>query len=49
VWIPGVADAAGLAVTQHDSEQVIAILRQGGLDVALPDKAVEAGIQTVWS
>ena len=48
VWIPGVADAAGLAVTQHDSEQVIAILRQGGLDVALPDKAVEAGIQTVW-
>ena len=47
-WIPGVADAAGLAVTQHDSEQVIAILRRGGLDVVLPEKAVEAGIQMVW-
>jgi hypothetical protein len=47
-WIPGVADAAGLAVTAHDSEQVISILRRGGLDVILPDKAVEAGIQEVW-
>ena len=47
-WIPGVADAAGLAVTAHDSEQIIGILRQGGLDVVLPDKAVEAGIQQVW-
>lgn len=47
-WIPGVADAAGLAVTTHDSEQVIAIWRRAGLDVTLPDKAVEAGIQQVW-
>lgn len=47
-WIPGVADAAGLAVTAHDSEQVVSILRRGGLDVTLPDKAVEAGIQEVW-
>lgn len=47
-WIPGVADAGGLAVTVHDSTQVIGILREGGLDVVLPDKAVEAGIQVVW-
>jgi hypothetical protein len=48
-WIPGVADAAGLAVTTKDSEQVISIWRRGGLDVVLPTKAVEAGIQEVWS
>lgn len=47
-WIPGVADAAGLAVTLRDSEQIISILRQGGLDVTLPVKAVEAKIQVVW-
>ena len=47
-WIPGVADAAGLAVTAHDSQQVIALWRKGGLDVSLPDKSVEAGIQEVW-
>ena len=48
-WIPGVADAAGLAVTTKDSEQVISIWKRGGLDVVLPTKAVEAGIQEVWS
>jgi hypothetical protein len=48
-WIPGVADAAGLAVTTHDAEQVIAIWRRAGLDVVLPDKSVEAGIQEVWT
>lgn len=48
VWIPGVADAAGLAVTVKDSEQVISILRRGGLDVELPKKAVEAKIQMMW-
>ena len=47
-WIPGVADAAGLAVTAKDSEQVISIWRRAGLDVVLPQKAVEAGIQIVW-
>ena len=47
-WIPGIADAAGMAVTVHDSEQVIAIWRRGGLDVALPEKSLEAGIQQVW-
>ncbi len=47
-WIPGVGDAAGLQVTQHDSQQYLTIYRQLGVDLVLPDKAVEAGIQTVW-
>ena len=47
-WIPGVADAAGLAVTAQDSQQVIALWRKGGLDVQLPKKGVESGIQEMW-
>jgi phage terminase large subunit-like protein len=49
VWIPGVADAAALLVTAHDSQQVVTLYRQAGLDVVLPDKAVEAGISEVLS
>ena len=48
VWIPGVADAAGLAVTARDSEQVISIWKRGGLDVTLPKKSPEAAIQELW-
>jgi phage terminase large subunit-like protein len=48
-WIPGVADAAALLVTHGDSQQVVAIYRKMGLDVVLPDKAVEAGIFDVWT
>ena len=47
-WIPGIADAAGLAVTVNDAEQVISILKRGGLDVRLPKKGVEAKIQILW-
>jgi hypothetical protein len=47
-WIPGVADAAGLLVTQTDTRQYLDIYRELGLDVVLPDKAVESGIQCVW-
>jgi phage terminase large subunit-like protein len=47
-WIPGVADAAALLVTQHDSEQYIALYKRLGLDLTLPDKSVETGIQEVW-
>jgi hypothetical protein len=47
-WIPGVADAAALLVTNSDAVQFIDIYKKHGLDVKLPDKAVEAGIQTVW-
>lgn len=48
VWIPGVADAAALVVTQHDAQQLIGLYRNLGLDVELPDKSVETGIQEVW-
>ena len=47
-WIPGVGDAAGLQVTAHDSQQYLTIYRQLGIDLILPDKSVESGIQTVW-
>lgn len=47
-WIPGVGDAAALIVTQHDSAQIINLYRQAGVNIQLPDKSVEAGIQRVW-
>ena len=47
-WIPGVGDAAGLVMTQHDSEQLVSLYRRLGLNIELPDKAVETGIQEVW-
>jgi phage terminase large subunit-like protein len=47
-WIPGVGDAAALIVTIQDAEQIITAYRRSGLDVVLPDKSVEAGIQSVW-
>jgi Terminase RNaseH-like domain len=45
-WIPGVGDAA--AINNYDGRQFIEIYRQLGLDIALPDKAVESGIHQVW-
>lgn len=47
-WIPGVGDAAALIVTAHDAEQLIGLYRRAGLNINLPDKSVEAGIQKVW-
>ena len=47
-WIPGVGDAAALVMTEHDAEQLIALYKRLGLDITLPDKAVETGIQEVW-
>lgn len=47
-WIPGVADAAALLMTAHDREQTIRLYKKMGLDLQLPDKAVETGIQEVW-
>lgn len=47
-WIPGVADAAGLLVTEKDSIQVIELYKAAGIDIELPDKSVEAGIQDVY-
>lgn len=46
-WIPGVADAAD--VNRIDGRQYIQIYKDLGLDIELPDKSVEAGIQAVWS
>lgn len=45
-WMCGVGDAA--AINLYDGRQFIDIYRQLGLDIDLPDKAVEAGIQKVW-
>jgi hypothetical protein len=46
-WIPGVADAAD--INRLDGKQYLEIYRKLGLDIELPDKAVESGIQNVWS
>ena len=46
-WIPGVADAAD--INRLDGKQYIEIYRGLGLDVELPDKAFETGIQQVWT
>lgn len=48
-WMRGVGDAAGLIVTGHDAEQLVSVFRRGGVDVVLPDKAVESGIVDVWT
>ncbi len=45
-WIPGVADAAD--VNRLDGKQWIEIYRQLGLNIEIPDKAVDTGIQQVW-
>ena len=47
-WVPGVGDCAALIMTEHDTAQLIAIYQAAGLDIELPDKAVEAGIQETW-
>ena len=46
--IRGVMDAAALMVTPKDAEQLIKLYRGEGLDVILPDKSVESGIEQVW-
>lgn len=48
-WIPGVGDCAALIFTAHDAEQLIQVYQNAGLDIILPDKAVETGIHEVWS
>jgi phage terminase large subunit-like protein len=47
MW-PGVGDAAALIMTDHDAEQLVFVYRRLGLDLHLPDKAVETGIADVW-
>ena len=47
-WLPGVGDAAALVMTVHDATQLIAVYQSAKIDIELPDKAVETGIQDVW-
>lgn len=48
-WLwPGVGDAAALIMTDHDAEQLVYVYRRLGLDLHLPDKAVETGIADLW-
>jgi phage terminase large subunit-like protein len=48
-WLwPGVGDAAALIMTDHDAEQLVFVYRRLGLDLHLPDKAVETGIADLW-
>lgn len=47
LWMPGVGDAAARLVTEEDAIQVIEAYKDKGVDIELPDKAVEAGIQDV--
>jgi hypothetical protein len=48
LWMPGVGDLSGLLVTENDSAQFLEIYKEKGVDVELPDKAVETGIQDVY-
>lgn len=48
LWIPGVGDAKGLVVTEHDSAQVMELYKKAGVDIHFPDKSVEAGIQDLY-
>lgn len=46
-WMPGVGDAAD--INKLDGRQFIAVYKNDfGLDLTLPNKAVETGIQEVW-
>jgi Bacteriophage terminase large (ATPase) subunit and inactivated derivatives len=48
-WLwPGVGDASALILTQHDAQQLVHVYRRLGLDLYLPDKAVETGIADLW-
>ena len=48
-WLwPGVGDAAALIMTDHDAEQLVYVYRRLGLELYLPDKAVETGIADLW-
>ncbi|MCE5247974.1 terminase large subunit, partial [bacterium] len=48
-WIPGVGDCAALIMLEHDAAQLISTYQSLGLDLELPDKAVETGVYDVWT
>jgi hypothetical protein len=47
-WIPGVIDPASRGRSQVDGKQVVSQYQDLGLDLAMADNAVEAGIYAVW-
>lgn len=47
LWIPGVGDAAD--VVDSDRTQFLHLYRRYGLNIELPNKAVETGIQSVYN
>lgn len=47
-WIVGAIDPASRGRSQHDGEQLINLYRDQGLDLALADNAVEAGVFDVY-
>jgi hypothetical protein len=48
-WIRGVGDCAALIVTDEAARQIIDVYRDLGLDVELPNKAVESGVYEMWT
>lgn len=48
-WIPGVIDPASRGRGQHDGTQLLYQYQQLGLNLAIADNAVEAGIYSVWT
>ena len=47
-WINGVVDSASNNANQHDGSRIFELLKDEGLRLEFPDKAVEAGIYKVW-
>ena len=48
VWIPGVIDTAAHGRSQVDGKNVYQLFTDVGLDIDNADKAIEAGLYTVW-
>jgi len=48
-WIPGAIDPASRGRGQKDGDQLLELYREMGLDLAMADNAVEAGIYDVWT
>lgn len=47
-WIPGVIDPASRGRAQKDGEQLLQAYKDLGLDLAMAENGVEAGIHRVW-
>ncbi len=47
-WIPGVIDPSGLQSNQVDGRKLLNIYKSLGLDLAVAENPVEAGLDAVW-